>query len=266
MMDKSLSLFARMVLLGAGVLALVAGPALFFFPYDTERYFAWAISHPLTPIFMGASYAAGVGNLAAVRANRWSLARVQVPAIIVFATAMLVATLLHIPLFNWSHPIAWAWLAVYIVSPVAAVVVWLRGERGYVAPSFSGRRLPRSFAAVIGIVAVADGLLGGLLFVAPAFVASWWPWSLTPLTARVIGGWYLGAAALGWMLARQQTLDTAWIGLLANLVIGGMLLAGAARLWETFDGPRIMVWFYVLSYVGFVAYCAYSWWASLRKT
>jgi hypothetical protein len=81
----------------------------------------------------------------------------------------------------------------------------------------------------------------------------------------VIGGWYLGGAALGWMLARQRSLDTAWIGLLANLITGGMLLVGAAWLWDEFDGPRALVWFYVLSYLGLVIYCAYSWWSAARK-
>jgi hypothetical protein len=263
-MDKPLSLFAKIVLLGAGGLAVVAGPILFLFPYDTAAYFAWTIAHPLTSVFLGASYMAGVGNYAAVRENRWSLARVQVPAIIVFSTMMLLATLLHVPIFNWSHPIAWAWLAVYIVSPPAAVAVWLMGERGYQAPIFPERRLPRSFAAVIGVVAAGDALIGGLLFLAPDFVASWWPWSLTPLTARVIGGWYLGGAALGWMLARQRALDTAWVGLLANLITGGMLLVGAAWLWDEFDGPLVMVYLYILSYLALVIYCAYSWWSAGR--
>ncbi len=74
-MDKPLSYFAKLVLLGAGGLAVVAGPVLYFFPEDTASYFAWTIQHPLTPVFMGAAYFAGIGNLLAVRVDRWSLAR-----------------------------------------------------------------------------------------------------------------------------------------------------------------------------------------------
>lgn len=61
-MDVPLSWPARAVLAGAGLLAVVAGPVLFLFPHDTPVYFAWTIEHPLTPVFMGASYCAGVGN------------------------------------------------------------------------------------------------------------------------------------------------------------------------------------------------------------
>src|SRR5688500_4710949 len=123
-MEKQLSLSAKLLLFGAGALAFVAGPILFLFPTQTESYFAWTINHPLTPVFMGANYLGGLGALWALRINRWSAARVQMPGIFVFAVTQLLATLLHIPIFNWSHPIAWAWLFVYVTSPVAALLVY----------------------------------------------------------------------------------------------------------------------------------------------
>jgi hypothetical protein len=107
-MDKSLSLPVQLLLIGAGGLAVIAGPILYLLPYNTANYFAWTINHPLTPVYMGASYFAGIGNFWALLVGRWSLARVQVPAIIVFATTQLLATLLHLSIFNWSHPVAWA--------------------------------------------------------------------------------------------------------------------------------------------------------------
>ena len=148
-MDKPLSVFAKLVLIGAGGLAVVAGPILYLFPNDTGSYFAWEIANPLTPVFMGASYFAGIGNIIAVRVNRWSLARVQLPAILMFTLTMLVATLLHIPIFNWAHPVAWAWLAVYVVSPIGAVIVILQGGRGFTAPEFDGQRLPALFSPAL---------------------------------------------------------------------------------------------------------------------
>ena len=109
-MDKPLSLLTRLLLIGAGGLAVVAGPVLFLFPRDTTAYFAWTINHPLTPVFMGANYFGGIGALWAVRTNRWSVARVLLPGIFVFAITQLLATLLHLNIFTWQHPIAWAWL------------------------------------------------------------------------------------------------------------------------------------------------------------
>lgn len=244
-MDKPLYPLAKLVLLGAGGLALAAGPILYIFPHDTETYFAWTIQHPLTPVFMGASYLAGLGNLVAVRAKRWSLARVQMPAILVFAVTMLIATLLHLPLFNWSHPVAWAWLAVYVVSPFAVLLVLARMESGYEPPEFYTRQLPPVFKPVMLGVAAIFGTIGLVLFLFPAQTAPLWPWSLTPLTARVIGGWWLSSLALHWMLARQTTLETARVGLLADVLVTSLLLLGAALHFDRLNGPPMSVWLYL---------------------
>lgn len=258
-MDRPLSSFAKLVLLGAGALAIITGPVLYLFPGNTAAYFAWTIQHPLTPVFMGASYLAGIGNLIAVRADRWSLARVQMPAIITFTMTMLLATLLHIPIFNWSHPVAWAWLAVYVVSPIAAVIVWIQMERGFQRPEFDSKQLPASFSSVMLTFALVHGLTGLVLFLFPGQTAVLWPWSLTPLTARVVGGWWISAAALDLMLARQRTLNTARVGLFANMLITSLLLIGAFMHFNQLDGPQISIWLYLLLNVVLGGYSAYSW-------
>ena len=265
-MDKPLSPIARLVLLGAGALAIVAGPVLYLLPQHTAAYFAWHIQHPLTPVFMGASYLAGIGNFAAVTVNRWSLARVQVPAIVVFAAMMLVATVLHIPIFNWSHPIAWAWLAVYVVSPLAAAALFVLSERDYRPPSLARPRLPAFFGPAMGTLAILDGLIGIALFLLPQQVAPLWPWSLTPLTARVIGGWYLGGVALKGMLARQRTLATAWIGLLATAITVALLLIGAWWYRANLDGPVLAIALYLLMLFINGGISVYTWWRATRST
>ncbi|MCA1553838.1 MAG: hypothetical protein LC737_05625, partial [Chloroflexi bacterium] len=200
-MDKPLSLFAKLLLIGAGGLAVVAGPILFLFPNDTATYFAWTIRHPLTPVFMGANYFGGIGALWAMRTNRWSLARALLPGIFVFAITQLLATLLNIPIFNWQHPIAWAWLFVYVTSPIAALFVFWQMERGYQPPSDASAPMPM-FRPLILFFAVVNGLIGIALWLSAltgssvAGTAPWWAWTLTPLTAGVVGGWYLAAAAL----------------------------------------------------------------------
>jgi hypothetical protein len=55
-MGKGLTLPVKLLLIGAGLLSLIAGPALYLFPQHTALYFAWTIQHPLTPVYMGASY------------------------------------------------------------------------------------------------------------------------------------------------------------------------------------------------------------------
>ena len=258
-MDKPLSTFAKLVLLGAGALAIVVGPVLYLFPNSTETYFAWAIQHPLTPMYIGASYFAGIGNLLAVRENRWSLARVQIPAIFLFSFTMLLATLLHLPIFNWSHPIAWAWLAVYVISPVAAVIVWIQLESGYEVPAFEANKSPALFSPVLFAFALVTAAIGLFLFLMPGQAAGIWPWSLTPLTSRVIGGWYLSGASLQFMLARQTSLHTARVGLLANVLVTSLLIIAALLRLNDLNGPVVSVWCYLLLNLIVGGFSLYSW-------
>src|SRR6266498_4451887 len=155
-MERSLSFSTKLLLLGAGGLAVVAGPILFLFPTQTATYFAWTIKHPLTPIFMGANYAGGIGAVWAMYRNRWSIARILLPGVFTFAITQLLATLLHIPIFNWSHPVAWAWLFVYVTSPVATLLVYFSMERGYTSPASSSLTVPNGFAPILKVFAVVS--------------------------------------------------------------------------------------------------------------
>ena len=65
--SERLSLPMKALLASAGGLAVVAGPIQFFFPHDTETYFAWTIRHPLTPAY-------GLASAAFLRTARRSAA------------------------------------------------------------------------------------------------------------------------------------------------------------------------------------------------
>ncbi len=254
-MDKPLSTLAKLLLLGAGGLAVVAGPILFLFPSQTQYYFAWTIKHPLTPVFMGANYFGGIGALWALRANRWSFARVLIPGIFIFAITQLLATLIHIPIFNWSHPIAWAWLFVYVVSPIATAVVYLSMEYRYTAPRPEEPSLPQLFTPLMIILAAVSGIAGIALFIWPSLapatppgkVVAWWAWSLTPLTARVVGGWYLAAGTLYFTIARQRSYRTVKMGVIGLFAVTALQLFGALTHNASFDGPALSIVLYLLN-------------------
>jgi hypothetical protein len=264
-MDRPLTTFARLLLFGAGGLAVVAGPILFLWPQGTDTYFAWHIQHILTPVFMGANYLAGIGNYIALKENRWSLARVQMPAIIVFALVMLITTLLHIPIFKWNHPIAWAWLAVYVASPPAALAVFLSYERTYRPAESIGTTLPSFTRPLAYAIGFADLLVGLALFFLPAQAGPLWPWTLTPLTARVISGWMLGSTALLWMAGRQRTFSTIYVALLANIVINTALLLGSLWRGSSFDGPTLSHVLFLLRSLLVLAWAITTWLLATRR-
>jgi hypothetical protein len=255
----------KAVLWGAGALAVVAGPVLFFFPDDTGSYFAWKIGNPLTPNFMGANYLAGAGAVWAAILNRWSIARVIMPAIITFGITQLVATLLHTDILKWSHPTAWAWLIVYIVSPIGAVWVYVLEERRWRRESGSGPTIPPAARVALLACAAASTVVGVALFVAPTHVSDIWPWTLTPLTARVIGGWYLSGAALQWMLSRTRHVELARVGLLATIGVTVLQLLGALLNGEHFDGPHWAVAVYLGYSVALGLLAASVWGTALAR-
>jgi hypothetical protein len=271
-MDKSLSTFAKLLLIGAGGLAVVAGPVLFLFPGNTASYFAWAIKNPLTPVFMGANYFGGIGAIWAMRSNRWSVARVLLPGIIVFAITQLLATLLHVPIFNWSHPIAWAWLIVYITSPVATMIVWAQMERHYQPPAIQHPLLTRGFQPLILIFATINGIVGLALWLWPAIVPAsavlgavpWWAWSLTPLTARVIGGWYLASTALFVTLSRTHPFEAVRVALLGVMCATGLELLGAVLHTKSFNGPMFMIGLYLLNAAVVLGFALFTWFRMAR--
>ena len=250
----------RIVLWGAGALAVVAGPVLFLFPGDTGSYFAWKIGNPLTPNFMGANYLAGAGAVWAAIINRWSVTRVIMPAIIVFGVTQLIATLLHLHILKWSHPTAWAWLIVYIVSPIGAVWVTVLEERRYRPEPAGGPLVPALATKALRTFALASAVIGLALFIAPTTVGDIWPWSLTPLTGRVIGGWYLSGAVLQWMLSRTRHVEIARVGILGTIGVTTLQLLGALLNHSHFDGPSWAVTLYVCyaALLGVVALWSWS--------
>lgn len=195
----------RALLWVAGALVFLAGVQLVIFTERTATYFAWTIQPPLTAAFLGSAYWAAVAfEWSAARARSWAEARIAVPAVFVFTVLTLVATLLHLDKFHFGSSfdigtqlVTWTWLAIYTIVPVLMVVLWLRQRtaRGIDAPRT--HPYPLWLRVLVGAQAVLLLAVGAGLFLAPHTTASWWPWSLTPLTARAVGAWSfsLGVAA-----------------------------------------------------------------------
>jgi hypothetical protein len=190
----------RTLLLVAAVLVFLAGVQLFVFTERTDRYFAWTIQPPLTAAFLGAAYWSSVAfELLASRAKAWADARIAVPAVFVFTTLTLIATLVHRDKFHFvasfeasTRAVTWAWLAVYTVVPILMVVLWVRQARAPGGDPPRDHPLPVWLTALVCTQAVVLLALGAWMFVAPTSAAEVWAWPLTELTGRAIAAWLLG--------------------------------------------------------------------------
>ncbi len=249
----------RLTLFIAG-LAFVVGPLLFLFPGSTDTLFAWTIQPPLTAAFLGGGYATAlVVEVLAARERVWARGRVFFPAMLLFTSLTLLATLLHLDRFHFNSPglgargTAWAWFIIYIIAPpLMAGLLFLQlrapgGDPPRLAP------LPPLFRAVIGAQAAIMLGVGALLFFAPGTANTFWPWNLTPLTAQAVGAWLLG---LGFALA-HATWENDWIrirlALIGAIVAGSLQLLSLLRLAGSTALLVPQAWVYGLFLVGLIA-------------
>jgi hypothetical protein len=216
------------VLRGTRVLSLVIAPflvvafvLLYVFPGDTERLFAWTIIPTMTPMTLAAAYLGGAYYfLRALRESRWSRIKAGLPAVTVFATLLGIATVLHWDRFNHTHPAFWVWTVLYATAPFLVASAWLANRR-YAAPATADDErigtVARGVAALAGLAAFGWGVV---MFAVPTSIIPLWPWTLTPLTCRVVGAIFCLGIAGVWVAA-----DPRWVAVERMLEVGMVMLA-----------------------------------------
>lgn len=224
----------RLLLVAFIGLTLVATNQLFVLASRTATLFSWTIQPPMSAAFLGASYAAGcVLSVLALRTGSWRDARTPLVTVLVFAVLTLVATLLHLDRFHFGAPglvarsAAWIWLGVYLVVPVALLVVVVRQGRaltGRPTGPPAGATLPRWLLGLLGLQGGVLGLTAVGLFLAPSVTARWWPWTLTPLTAQMTAAWLAALAVAALLCLRERDVARVRIPAVAYVVFGVLQL------------------------------------------
>ena len=183
------------VLLATRIVAIVIVPflviaaiLLYAFPDRTGELFAWAIKPPLTAYMLASAYVGGIWFFVRVATTpRWHRVAPGFPAVVVFAGALLVATLLHLDRFSQNLSFS-TWMVLYATTPFAVAWLWWmqrRSDDG--ALEVADARVPRAVRGIMIAVGAASLLTGAVMFLAPEVVIPVWAWDLTPLTARVMG-------------------------------------------------------------------------------
>ncbi|MGM0592124.1 MAG: hypothetical protein ACQETI_10955 [Halobacteriota archaeon] len=80
------------------------------------------------------------------------------------------------------------------------------------------------------------------LFVSPEMMIGAWPCTVSPLTARILAGWF----ALFGIVNGVVVLDPRWSAariLVQSQMLGfAMVLLGVARVWHNFDPSNALTW------------------------
>ncbi|MFH5821259.1 hypothetical protein [Georgenia sp. AZ-5] len=241
----------RWMLVVFTALTLLGFLALFPAPDRTDETFAWTIAPPATAAFLGVGFLSGaVLDVLVLRRGRWGDARVPLATILVFTVITLVATLVHLDRFHLAAPgglarfAAWLWLVVYVVVPVGMAAVMVaearRTRRAEVPPARgpAGWPLPGWLRATLPAEGLVIGVVGALLFVAPANAERLWPWPLTPLTARAVAAWLLAYALATALVTAENDLRRLRTNAVAYTVFGGGQLVVALRFAGDVDWAR----------------------------
>ena len=210
---------------------LDAAQILLLVPDRTAELFAWPIDPEITSMVLGAAYVGGGYYFArVVLADGWHRVAAGLPPVILFVWLAALATALHTDKFTPGLPFA-AWAAIYAVAPIGLPVLLLAQRRA--APPDTP--LPRAVRLALGAVGGAVTVAALIAFALPEAMSDIWPWTLSPLTARIVatvaalfGAVWLSVAATGGRTAARIPLQAHGVGL-------AFLLLAAVRGGEDVD-------------------------------
>ncbi|HSF79850.1 MAG TPA: hypothetical protein VLA49_01370 [Anaerolineales bacterium] len=219
---------------------------LYFFPDLSGRHFAWDIQPRMTAMFMGAGYLGGAWLFTnAIFGRSWHRVAAGFWPVTTFTVAMLLATILHWSRFDIGHFPFQVWLGLYILTPFLVPWLWLRNR---VTDPITAEvddvevpSLPRWSLGLLGAFLLVFALLG---FAWPAWLVPLWPWQLTPLTARVLSGWFALLGVGGLVISRDRRWS-AWRVGLQSIGLWHLLVVIAALLNPTDFTAGLLNWYLV---------------------
>ena len=226
---------------------IVAWGILYIFPGRTADLFAWPIKPDLTALFIGAAYLSGAYFFyRAAVAREWSAVRAGFLPVAVFAALEGVATLLHWPKFNHTHPAFIAWAGLYFTTPWLVLLVWLRNRRvAGPEPQSPVRPVPRQLRLALGGLSILFIAAIAYLYIFPTVIIAFWPWTLSPLTARVLLGFFMITALAELCLALSWRWQSYRVIVQAQMLFLALFLLALPRAWGNLDPTRLATWIFL---------------------
>jgi hypothetical protein len=174
-------------------------------------YFAWPVRPLMSSMMLGATYLGGAYFFMVVLlSRRWRHVRLGFLPITAFAGTLGIATLLHWDRFvheRWAFVI---WTFLYLTVPLMLPFLWYRNEQpvseAEVAREGELPPLSRWTFAVLGAILTVAAVL---LLIVPELMLVAWPWTLTPLTARVMAAMYILPGLVGLSIAYDSRWSSA---------------------------------------------------------
>ncbi|HSM59038.1 MAG TPA: hypothetical protein VK879_22980 [Candidatus Sulfomarinibacteraceae bacterium] len=198
-----------LVILAALLIVILAAAfiILYMLPHETGgEIFAWPINPRVSSMMLGATYLGGAYFFAVVLLSRkWQHVWLGLLPVSAFAGTLGIATLLHWENFVHERLTFQIWAFLYFTVPLFLPVLWYRNQR--LAPGGAGwameleGALPSSSRWAFGALGVIQTVAGLVLLVFPQLMIAVWPWTLSPLTARIMAAIFLLPGLTGLSMA-----------------------------------------------------------------
>jgi hypothetical protein len=182
----------------------------------------------MSAMIMGGGYLSGAYFFTRVaRATQWHRVAAGFPATTVFASILLLVTILHWDVFNYDHVSFWAWLALYGSTPFLLPWLWATNRRTDPRTlAADDIEVPRPLRITVGIGGILQLGVAAVMFLRPSVLVQDWPWVLNEATLRSIGA-FVAFPAVTWL---WFLVDRRWSSfrITQQVVMLGLLLIGVA--------------------------------------
>jgi hypothetical protein len=216
----------------AGLIVLILADAsqlLLFFPGRTDELFAWHIKPEITSLVLASAYVGGGYFFVRVFfGGPWERVAAGFPPVVAFVWLTGTATFLHLDRFIQDSVPFYAWVGVYVATPLAVPALYLLNRRA-AAGDAGGPSMPRAVRLAMGGAGACVLLAGVLVFLLPGAAADVWPWTITPLTARIVAAVIALVGCVWLSVAQAGSWSAARIPLEAQAIVLGCLLWAAVR-------------------------------------
>ena len=252
------------VLAGIVVPVLVAAFfMLYFFPNNSGALFAWPVKPQMSAMMLGATYIGGAYFFSMVLVSkRWHTIRLGFIPVSVFAGILGISTILHWDKFTHGHISFILWAILYFSLPFVIPVVWYinqRANRGN--PDPRQQQLSRPIWLAMGCLGAILAAVSLLLLLFPQAMIPTWPWTLSPLTARIMSAMFALSGLVGLEVAYDRYWSSARIVLQSQsisivLILLAMIPANKDIFWSRWEGVLFIGGLLLVLGVNVLAYLA----------
>jgi hypothetical protein len=225
---------------------VVAFGLLYLFPDSGADFFAWPINPLMSSMMLGATYLGGAYFfLVVLLSRRWRDVWLGFLPITAFAGTLGIATLLHWDRFAHDRWAFWVWALLYLTVPLVLPFLWYHNQR---PAAESGMRAEGRLAVAsrwaFGVLGAVLTIAALLLLVAPELMIATWPWTLTPLTARLMAAMFILPGLVGLSIAYDGSWRSARFLLQAQALSILLMLVAIYMAREDFDWGNPASWLF----------------------